>query len=153
MNIRSINAINFKRLYISDDNYNQYQTDAVKDIKEKLTPEDRNKLGNMGYDVYVNNNTYFNYEVKVYVAKREKPNAIRVGSYCKNFDVKDVYRVIDNKESQDKKRKIIGWTAIGAAWLAVLAYIFAGGCSKKVADTQTSAIQKAKTELAQVIKK
>lgn len=153
MKTQLINAVNFKKLYISDEKHSDYQKESIEDIRTKLTPKDRENLGKRGYDIYVNNNTYFDYEVSVNAAKKGTADTIHIGCYCNNFDVKDVYRAIDDKEAKDKRHKIYGWTAIGAAWLAVLTYLLAGGCSKNAANTQTSALQKAKTEIVQSIKK
>jgi len=148
MKTQPISAVNFKRLYISDDIYNDYQKAAVTDIKTKLTPKVRDKLEKRGYDIFVNNSAYFNYEVYICAVKDSNPkNVIGIGSYSKNFDVCDAYRAIDKKEAQVSKRRAIGWSIIGTAAALLLAFAVARGCSKRTSGAVTSVVQKAHTEL------
>ena len=153
MQIRQIGPINFKRLYISKENYTKYQKEAINDIEKKCTYEHIYALEDKGYDVYVNGDTYFNYEVYVYAAGHESPDAFRIGCYCNNFDINDVYRAIDKKETQDHKKKAICRAIIGSLWGLLLAGAVITGILRKNAGTEDKVIQKAKTELTDTISK
>ena len=146
-----VNAVSFGKLYISGEGYNEYQQKAVADIKEKMTPEYVKKLEKRGYDVFVNGDTYYNYEVYVYAQKKLSSDGLRIGCYSSNFDANDVERAIDKKEAKDSKHRAIGWTIIATLGAALLAAITLKDCSKIAANTDVSAIQKAKTELVNKI--
>ena len=152
MNIRSIDNVLFKKLYIANESYNSYQQTAVDNIKNQLTPEVVNKLDARGYDIYVNKSTFYDDSVNIYASKHLSSEIIRIGGFGKNdFNVDSVYQAINKKEKDDKTRRIIGWTLIGAAAAGLLANIILSGSVKK-SSKEIPISPKLKTELAQYLK-
>lgn len=152
MKTQPINNISFKKLYISKEDYNDSQKEAISDIENKLTAEHIRNLEESGYDVFVNGDAYVEDKVHVIAGLSGNSEGIIVGSYGKNFDVNDVYNAVNEKATKNKKIRETGWALIGTAWGILIATLFAVGVKGCFSRAEKPAVQKAATEIVDTLK-